>query len=269
MIDLRLGDCLEVMKELVDKSVDFVAADLPYGTTACKWDAVIPLEPMWELFYRIAKDDCVFALTSAQPFTTALIASNLKDFKYCWVWDKMVGRGHLVAKKRPMARHEDICIFYRKPGKYYPIMAKREKEKKSKEYKRTEIMGGESSGSSKMLGHRYPHTILSFSGANNQNKLHPTQKPVELMKYLIETYSLPGETVLDCCMGSGSTGVAALQLGRSFIGIERDPNYFAIAEARINAKPIPEDEDEDASTRKPELDSGYQQIDLLSCLENN
>ena len=111
MIDLRLGDCLEVMKELVDKSVDFVAADLPYGTTACKWDAVIPLEPMWELFYRIAKDDCVFALTSAQPFTTALIASNLKDFKYCWVWDKMVGRGHLVAKKRPMARHEDICIF--------------------------------------------------------------------------------------------------------------------------------------------------------------
>lgn len=232
---MRLGDCLEVLKELQPKSMDMVLVDPPYGTTRCKWDAIIPLEPMWEQINRVAKDDAAIVIMAAQPFTSVLINSNLNNFKYCWVWDKMVGRGHLVAKKRPMARHEDICVFYRKAPNYFPIMTPKEKPTKGKEGKRTSIMGGKSSGYSATYTHSYPQTIISIPSEGNAGKVHPTQKPVELMEYLIKTYTNEGEWVLDFAMGSGTTGVACANTNRNFIGIEKDETYFTNAVARVLA----------------------------------
>ena len=227
------GDCLEAMAALPDSSIDMVLTDLPYGTTACKWDVVIPFDPLWEQWKRIRKPNAAIVLTATQPFTSCLVMSNLKEFRYCWVWDKQVGRGHLVAKKRPMARHEDICVFYAKPPTYAPQMVKREKPVKGREGKRTEIMGGKSSGYEAIYEYKYPQTIISIASEGNTGKLHPTQKPVALMEYLINTYTEPGAVVLDCCMGSGTTGVAAINTERDFIGIERDPDYCAIAQERI------------------------------------
>ena len=227
------GDCLEEMGLLDEGSVDMVLVDLPYGTTACKWDAVIPFEPLWADLKRLAKPSAAMVFTAGQPFTTALIASNLNEFRYCWVWDKQVGRGHLVAKKRPMARHEDIAVFYRKPPAYTPQMVARDKPAKGKEGKRTEIMGGQSSGYQKTYEYKYPQTIISIPSEGNGQKVHPTQKPVALMEYLIRTYTKEGDIVLDCCMGSGSTGVAAIRTGRKFIGIEKDEAYYDAAKQRI------------------------------------
>jgi hypothetical protein len=146
MVELLHGDCLERLRDLPDASVDMILADLPYGTTACKWDVVIPFEPLWEQLKRVRKANAAIVLTACQPFTSLLVASNLKEFRYCWVWDKQVGRGHLVAKKRPLARHEDICIFYAKPPVYQPQMTKREKPVRGKEGRRSEVCGGESFG---------------------------------------------------------------------------------------------------------------------------
>ena len=235
---LYRGDCLKWMSVIPDGSVDMILCDLPYGTTACKWDTVIPFEPLWAQYRRVAKRNAAIVLTATQPFTTALIASNMRDFRYCWVWDKKVGRGHLVAKKRPMARHEDVAVFYRAAPSYRPQMVMKAKPEKggAVERSRTTICGGVTTGdrnATVVRTHSYPQTILSIGSESNKGKSHPTQKPVALMEYLIRTYTQQGETVLDNCMGSGTTGAACVNTGRNFIGIERDEKYFQIAADRI------------------------------------
>ena len=236
------GDCLDAMKAIEPNSVDMVLVDLPYGTTACKWDTIIPLDLMWESFKRVAKTNAAMVFTAGQPFTTSLIASNLKDFRYCWVWDKKVGRGHLVAKKRPMARHEDIVVFYQKPPLYNPQMTLKARPEKGNamEHSRTSICGGKTTGKQETVvrTHSYPTTIIPIPSEPNKGKYHPTQKPVALMEYLIHTYTQEGEVVLDCCMGSGSTGVAALRTNRKFIGIEKDLGYYQIAKERMDREAL-------------------------------
>lgn len=239
------GDCLERMKGIDSDSVDMILTDPPYGTTACKWDSVIPLEPMWEQLKRIVKSNGAIVMTATQPFTSALVSSNIKMFKYEWVWDKVTARGHLVAKKRPMAQHENILVFYAKPPVYNPQMIDRPKDKieyrKITEYKRTEICGGAKTNAPTHVTYDkwYPKTIIVESNAGSSVKsVHPTQKPVALMEYLIKTYTNKNETVLDFTMGSGTTGVACKNLNRNFIGIELDEGYFKIAQNRIGVKNI-------------------------------
>jgi site-specific DNA-methyltransferase (adenine-specific) len=235
--ELLLGDTLERMREIPDGSVDMVLADLPYGTTKCKWDVVIPFAPLWLEYRRIAKPSAAIVLFGSQPFTSGLVMSNVNMFKYQWVWDKCVGRGHLVAKKRPMCRHEDICVFYDKPGSYIPQMVKKLKPEtgRAMESSRSVLCGTQTTGiQSKVIRtHSYPHTILRFPMVGKKFG-HPTQKPVALMEYLIRTYTNPGEVVLDNTMGSGTTGVACMNTGRRFIGIERDETYFKICEERVS-----------------------------------
>ena len=239
MIDLRLGDCLEVMRSIPDKSVDAIICDLPYGTTACKWDSVIPFEPLWAQYKRIIKDNGAIVLFGSEPFASMLRMSNLNQYKYDWTWDKVTARGHLVAKKRPMAQTESISVFYNKAPTYNPQMVKRPIDKievrKTTEYARTELIGGKSNAPvNKVYDEWYPKTIITISNAGSSFKsVHPTQKPVALIEYLIKTYTNQGDTVLDNCMGSGTTGVACKNLGRNFIGIEQDANYFDIAKNRI------------------------------------
>lgn len=234
MIDLRQGDCLEVMKNMPDKSIDMILCDLPYGTTACKWDVVIPFDKLWEQYNRIIKDNGAIVLFGSEPFSSKLRLSNIDNYKYDWIWDKVKPNGHLVAKYRPMQRAENISVFGKGKLNYYPLMIDRDKPKKSKEYSRTEIIGGVSNSKEKTINKKYPQNILIYSNASQKNKLHPTQKPVELLEYLIKTYTNEGETVLDNCMGSGSTGVACVNTNRNFIGIELDEKYFNIAKERIN-----------------------------------
>jgi site-specific DNA-methyltransferase (adenine-specific) len=238
-IQLINGDCLQEMAKIPDGSVDMVLCDPPYGTTACKWDTVIPFEPLWAAYKRVCKKNAAIVLTASQPFTSFLIMNNIKDFKYCWVWDKKIGRGHLVAKKRPMAQHEDIVVFYAAAPTYNPQMVLLDKpqneyssEGKSGK-KRTEIMGGVTTKEYLPVTrtHRYPKTIIT--AAMSGKYVHPTQKPVALMEYLIRTYTNAGELVLDNTMGSGTTGVACKKTNRNFIGIELDKTYFDIASKRI------------------------------------
>ena len=227
------GDCLELMKEIPDGSVDLILCDLPYGTTACKWDTVIPFEPLWEQYRRIAKPNAAIVLTASQPFTTALIWSNMRHFKYCWVWKKPQGVDPFMAKRRPLNNVEDIVVFsFGRPiynpqleaGKPYKIVRDRLPRV-------NEVTGTVMRESSTVNdGSRMPTRVLEF---NQQRGLHPTQKPVALMEYLIKTYTNPGDTVLDNCMGSGTTGVAAVRHGRFFVGMELDPGYFQIACDRI------------------------------------
>lgn len=231
---LLQGDCLEVMKTIPDGSVDLVLCDPPYGITACKWDSVIDLELMWDQLKRIIKPNAAIVMTASQPFTTRLISSNYKMFKYCWVWDKVKTGAFAIAKYRPLANHEDICVFGSGRVNYYPIMVERDVPKKSKPYTASGSAHLKyNDGKARTYTHKYPKTILKVSNAYNTGKLHPTQKPVELMEYLVKTYSRPHDTVLDFCMGSGSTGVAAKNLDREFIGIELDPDYFEIAKNRL------------------------------------
>ena len=224
------GDCLDVMKSFPAKSVDIVLCDLPYGTTACKWDVIIPFKPLWVEYKRLCKGAII--LFSSQPFTSHLIVNAEIPFKYAWVWDKVKPCGHLVAKKRPMQRTEDICVFGDGAVPYYPQMTKREKPVRGTERKRTEIMGGESTGFSAIYTEKYPQNVLVFSNVQ-KDKFHPTQKSVALLEYLIRTYTKEGETVLDNTMGSGSTGVACANTRREFIGVEQDSKYFQIAKSRI------------------------------------
>ena len=242
MIDLRLGDCLEVMKDIPDGSVDAIITDPPYGTTACKWDSVIDFDLMWEQLNRIIKPNGAIVLFSSQPFTSALIMSNPKNFKYEWVWQKHKATGHLNAKKMPMKIHENICIFYKKPPTYNPQMKDGETYKPRGSHNKSLDGMVYNGGKGLRVGYssnhdpskRYPLTIQRFSNHNQKkDRLHPTQKPIDLMEYLINTYTNENETVLDFTMGSGSTGVAAKNLNRSFIGIEQDDKYFNIAEQRI------------------------------------
>lgn len=241
MIDLRLGDCLEVMKTIEDNSIDAIITDPPYGTTACKWDSVIDFDLMWEQLNRIIKPNGAIAIFCNEPFTSVLIYSNLKGFKYRWDWNKKIPSGMGYAKYRPMQQTEDIAVFT-KDGKktiYNPQMVKRDKPIKAggnnvstnvyrefkdigkKEYKKT-------------YEYKNPITLIEFDKIR-KGALHPTQKPVELMEYLIKTYTQENETVLDFTMGSGSTMVACKKLNRNGIGIEKEEKYFKIAQDRINS----------------------------------
>jgi site-specific DNA-methyltransferase (adenine-specific) len=238
---LMYGDCLDRMRDIPDESVDMVLTDMPYGTTACKWDSIIPLKPMWAHLKRVTKPNGVIVMTASQPFTSALVMSNIDSYAHSWIWDKVTARGHLVAKLRPMVQHEDILVFSytgRHPS-YYPQMIDRPIDKveyrKTTEYKRTDIMGGRSIAPQNVVYDKwYPKTIIVESNAGSSVKsIHPTQKPVALMEYLIKTYTLEGDMVLDFTMGSGTTGVACRNLNRKFIGIELDETYYKLAKDRI------------------------------------
>ena len=235
---LILGDCLEVMPYIADKSVQLILADLPYGTTACKWDSIIPLEPLWEQYKRIIKDNGAIVLTASQPFTTKLISSNYKMFKYELIWDKKTGLGFLDSKFRPLKSHENVLIFSfggSSNGSKIPMLynpqglietTKQNKNTKSNilnsEPKKRDNLGTTHTN--------YPKSINTFSRVSGN---HPTEKPLELMKYLIKTYSNENDLVLDNTMGSGTTCLAAKELNRKFIGIEKEQKYYDIAVARI------------------------------------
>jgi site-specific DNA-methyltransferase (adenine-specific) len=239
-MNLMLGDCLERMKEIPDGSVDLILADPPYGTTACKWDSIIPLEPMWEQLKRVIKPNGAIVMTASQPFTTTLIASNMKMFKHDIVWFKNVPTGMTQASYAPMKYHESILIFCSgKVGTFNKQL--QEREGVGKDCYKYEHYCGESNHvkMGKVKKHYNenlvnPSSIILFNTVpNRKGKLHPTQKPVALMEYLIKTYTDEGETVLDFTMGSGTTGVACKNLGRKFIGIEKDAGYFEIAKQRL------------------------------------
>lgn len=242
---LYKGDCLEVMPQLEAGSVDAIITDLPYGTTACEWDSIIPLAPMWEQVKRVLKKRGVFVTTASQPFTSALVMSNPEWFKYEWIWDKKSKGNFLQANFQPLKVHENVLVFSEYPATYV-------KGKDTAIYYAQKVFGYFSKSrktvypnswrdrtksnyvvESKSSDSRYPTTILEFSNASHVGKEHPTQKNSELYEYLIKTYTNFGETVLDITMGSGTTIIAAMKTGRKSIGIERDPKYFAIAEKRI------------------------------------
>lgn len=239
-VRLMLGDCLQRMQEIPAASVDMVMCDLPYGTTRCEWDSVIPLEPLWAEYRRVTKENAAIVLTASQPFTTVLAASNLEMFRYEWIWDKVNrATGRQNASRMPMKRHENVLVFYRRLPTYNRQM------RKGKPY------SGFKRGVDKHLGRtgltdhwlvnrgeRNPISIVPVP-ADNKNEVgwHPTQKPTALMAYFIKTYTNLGETVLDNTMGSGSTGVACLRTGRAFIGIERDPDFYRDACERLGVRP--------------------------------
>lgn len=244
---LLQGDCLELMREIQDGSVDMICCDLPYGTTACAWDSVIPFSPLWEQYERIAKHNAAIVLFGSEPFSSYLRISNIKNYRYDWIWHKNTSASFANANKMPMKYHENISVFYRKLPTYNPQFqpySKSTMEKfKSGDYvaksknKTNKIQAGLNLGISPLNFERgkYPESVQFFKAPNisNGQRLHPTQKPVALLEYLIKTYTNPGETVLDNCMGSGSTGVACANTGRDFIGIELDPGYFKTAQKRI------------------------------------
>lgn len=235
-INLMHGDCLEQMKGIPDNSIDMVLTDPPYGTTACKWDTIIPFEQMWKELKRITKDNGAICLFGSEPFSSALRMSNIKMFKYDWIWDKKKAVNFLNSKKQPMKYHEIVSVFYKKQSNYYPIKTKNHPKKTSirdVKHQAGEIHGKIKKGNSYSSTERYPKSIISFSKETQNQSFHPTQKPVALLEYLIKTYTLEGETVLDFTMGSGSTGVAAKNLKRKFIGIEMEDKYFKIAKKRI------------------------------------
>lgn len=232
---LMHGDCLELMKKIPDGSVDLVLTDPPYGTTACKWDSVIPLEPMWEQVKRVSKERTGILLFSAEPFTSMLVMSNPKMFKYDIIYEKTRASGFLNANRMPLRSHENILMFYSKLPTYNPIKEPGEPyEKHEVSDGQTEVYGyfNRAGIVRKNSGYRMPRSVVKFSN-NNYNSMHPSQKPVELLEYLIKTFSNQGDTVLDFTMGSGSTGVACVNTGRDFIGIELDKGYFEIAKKRI------------------------------------
>ena len=242
MINLMQGDCLERMREIPDGSVDMVLTDLPYGTTACKWDSIIPLEPMWEQLKRVIKPNGAIVMTAAQPFTTTLIASNIKMFKYCWVWEKSKVSGFTNAKNKPLNTYEDVVVFSKgacankssNRMNYYPQdLIKIKKTVSNSKRSGDSTIGNRPSRINDYVQEftNYPKNIIKFP--SESRTIHPTQKPVALMEYLIKTYTNEGDTVLDFTMGSGSTGVACRNLNRKFIGIEKDENYFNIAKQRI------------------------------------
>jgi len=248
MIGLHLGNCLEVMKSIPDKSIDMILTDPPYGTTACKWDTVIPFEPMWNELKRITKDNGAICLFGSEPFSSALRISNVKMFKYDWIWEKGKSSTFVHAKTIPHCTHELISVFFQKKSFYYPQMIKvigkirdRRNEVSYKNGKNTldgaKIISNGKREYSKNYDPslKYPKRIIEFKHAlYGDKRLHPTQKPVTLLEYLVKTYTLKNETVLDFTMGSGSTGVACKNLNRKFIGIEKEEKYFNIAKERIN-----------------------------------
>ena len=230
-IDLRCGDCLELMKDIPSGSVDCILADVPYGTTACKWDSVIPFEPMWEQLNRIIKPNGAICIFGSEPFSSALRMSNIKNFKYDWIWEKEQGANFMLCKYQPYKVHEIVSVFSKAKHNYFPQMTEG-KPYISGKGTSGEITGNRPKVQTKNEGKRYPRSIQRFNTEKNKST-HPTQKPIALLEYLIKTYTNEGETVLDNCMGSGSTGVACINTNRNFIGIELDKGYFDIAQKRI------------------------------------
>lgn len=238
------GDCLELMKDIPDKSIDMILCDLPYGTTACKWDNVIPFEPLWEQYNRIIKDNGAICLFGSEPFSSALRISNIQNYKYDWIWHKQQGTGVTHAHNMPMKDYENICVFslgkIGHKGKINNRMIYNPQGlRKCDKIQKHGSFGMEGTQERKsvkkewrVFEENFPRSVIYFP--RDTEKLHPTQKPVPLLEYLIKTYTNEGETVLDSCMGSGSTGVACVNTNRNFIGIELDDNYFNIAKNRIN-----------------------------------
>lgn len=244
MIEIYNAECLEKMKDIPDGSIDMILCDLPYGVTSCKWDVVIPFEPLWEQYNRIIKDNGAIVLFGSEPFASKLRLSNLKMYKYDWVWVKDKGTNIGNSHKQPLRKSENICVFYKKQP-FYDYKG----EELEKPYTHVLPIYTKSGNSTlhsiniltengeriyKTYTHKCKHNILSFARQTKGN-LHPTQKPVALLEYLIKTYTKEGETVLDNCMGSGSTGVACLNTNRHFIGIELDKKYFEIAKERLES----------------------------------
>lgn len=231
---IKYGDCLKVMKDIPDKSIDMILCDLPYGTTNCKWDVVIPFDQLWEQYCRVAKDNAAIVLFGAEPFASRLRLSNLQMYKYDWIWDKVKGTGFLNAKKQPMRNHEVICVFYKSQCTYNPQMTsgQRKVSYKRKELQ-TDVYGQTDKNCIYDSSERYPRSIQVFSTDTQKCSLHPTQKPVALLEYLILTYTNEYDIVLDNCMGSGSTCIAAQNTSRKYIGIESEESIFNIAKERI------------------------------------
>lgn len=246
-MQLYHGDCLEVMKQLPDNSVDMVLCDLPYGMTACKWDCVIPFEDLWSSYKRICKKNAAIVLFGSMPFSAKLVASNLKAYKHEWIWQKNAGSNFSCVKHQPMREHEQVMVFCYGTPQYNPILQERSESGKARtKYQFKLIRSGNDAylqgslrtrNSQTYKDLRYPSSIQKF---NRERGLHPTQKPVALCEYLIKTYTNEGMTVLDNCMGSGTTGVACLNLNRDFIGIEKDSHYFEVAKERIENVKAPQ-----------------------------
>lgn len=233
-IQLYKGDCLEVMKQLPDASVDMVLADLPYGTTQCAWDVIIPFAPLWEQYLRIAKPGAAIVLCAAQPFASLVVASNTADYRYEWIWEKGNATGFLNAKRQPLRAHESAQVFYRRQPTYNPQMTGGHQRRTAKR----KTVNSECYGKAFALTEydstdRYPRSVQFFSSDKQTANYHPTQKPVAWMEFLIRTYTRAGDAVLDNTMGSGTTGVACINSGRRFIGIERDEQIFGTASDRI------------------------------------
>ena len=238
------GDCLEVMKDIPDKSIDMILCDLPYGTTACKWDTIIPFEPLWEHYKRIIKDNGAIVLTASQPFTSALVMSNIKMFKYPIYWIKDKPSNFLMGKKQPLRYVEEVLVFSKGTPTYNPQMQLREEKNKRKNKPTSSLLKNENIGinektdkyqdrlKSGMNDFIYPRNYQKFN--NRTDGLHPTQKPVALFEYLIKTYTNEGDLVLDNCAGSGTTGVACQNLNRNYILIEKEPEYIDIINKRLN-----------------------------------
>jgi hypothetical protein len=231
---LLQGDCLSLMADIPDGSIDMILADLPYGTTACKWDTIIPLEPLWAHYKRVIKRNGAIVLTASQPFTSALVMSNPQMFRYQWVWEKTRGSGHLDAYRRPLKCHEDVLVFAATQTTYNPqfevgepYQITRKSTKTGSQYALHTAIEGE------YAGRRFPRSVICFGSGANGHKEHETQKPVALMEYLIRTYTNEGETVLDNTMGSGTTLVAAINTGRKAIGMELDSRFYEIARKRV------------------------------------
>ncbi len=238
-IKLYKGDCLELMQDIPDGSIDMILADLPYGTTACKWDTIIPFEPLWEQYERVIKDNGAIVLFGSEPFTSVLVMSNPKMFRYCLYWIKDKPSNFLMGKKQPLRYVEQLTVFYKKLCTYNPIMELREQKNKRKNKITSSLLKNEIIGINEKT-EKYQERLLSGTNdyiyprnyqffKNRTKGLHPTQKPVALCEYLIKTYTNEGETVLDNCMGSGTTGVACVNTNRNFIGMELDDKYFEIA----------------------------------------
>ena len=232
---LYLGNCLDILPTL-DTKVDMVLCDLPYGTTQCKWDSIIPFSVMWSALKPLLREDTPVLLFGVEPFSSMLRASNIKNFKYDWIWYKPKGTGFLNAKKQPMRNHEVISVFYEKQPLYNPQKTNGHKRKQSFRgvHLQTEVYGKTTQDYAYDSTERYPQSVIEFSSDTQNSSLHPTQKPVALCEYLIKTYTKDGDTVLDFTMGSGTTGIACKNLQRKFIGIESNDNYFEIANTRLN-----------------------------------
>lgn len=237
-----LGDCLELMSRYIeDKSVDMIFADLPYGTTKCKWDSVIDLEKLWGEYERIIKDNGVILLFAQTPFDKVLGASNLKLLKYEWIWEKTAATGHLNAKKMPMKAHENILVFYKKPPTYNPQKTSGHKRKVSRAEHKVRCRESEVyNKGQKMTTYdstdRYPRSVLTFASDKQKSKLHSTQKPLALIEYMIKTYTNEGDLILDNTCGSGTTGLGAKNLGRDYIMMEKDAEYYNVAKERVGEK---------------------------------